>query len=316
LGEVMGFMADYPRVQAEHRNGLQVLRVLGELDSIAASAFAERASQSIRDTHGPVRVDLSGLTVIDELGGLALATILEAIAPERLVSVDFVQPQVHQVLQTLGLHLESMPGRDGTGPEYETPKLVNRVREARLHAGEARLEASRILVLVSKTTVRVTSTRQRTARAREQRRRLVDGGRVGRERDIRPRAVPITFPDNAPADPVVKDRLDSSSATLRRAVAFIDEHADRHLTVADIAAASYVTIRAVQLAFRRHLGMTPMEYLRRVRLDRAHQDLVAADPARESVTAVAYRWGFASASRFTAYYRGAYGVLPSRTLRS
>ena len=83
----------------------------------------------------------------------------------------------------------------------------------------------------------------------------------------------------------------------------------------DIAAAAHVTIRALQLSFRRHLGCTPTVYLRRVRLEHAHRDLIAADPQRETVTAVAYRWGFASHSRFTAHYRDAYGVLPSDTLR-
>ena len=71
----------------------------------------------------------------------------------------------------------------------------------------------------------------------------------------------------------------------------------------------------MQLAFRRHLDTTPLGYLRRVRLDYAHRQLAAADPRYESVTAVAYRWGFSS-SRFAAYYRQAYGVLPSQTLRN
>jgi AraC-like DNA-binding protein len=102
--------------------------------------------------------------------------------------------------------------------------------------------------------------------------------------------------------------------SLRRATAFIEANPDRDITVADVAAAAHVTIRAVQLAFRRHLDTTPMAYLRQVRLDHAHRQLQAANPGRESVTAVAYRWGFASPSRFTAYYRQAYGVLPSRTL--
>jgi AraC-like DNA-binding protein len=58
-----------------------------------------------------------------------------------------------------------------------------------------------------------------------------------------------------------------------------------------------------------------MNYLRRVRLEGAHRDLQKASPGPESVTAIAYRWGFSSPSRFAAYYRGAYGVLPSHTLR-
>lgn len=125
-----------------------------------------------------------------------------------------------------------------------------------------------------------------------------------------------TFPNTAVTDATATDRHDAHPATVRRAVAFIDEHAHEDLAIADIAAAAHVTIRAVQLAFRRHLGTTPMAYLRQVRLAHAHRDLTRTDPAHESVTAVAYRWGFPSPSRFTEQYRQAYGVLPSATLRS
>lgn len=124
-----------------------------------------------------------------------------------------------------------------------------------------------------------------------------------------------TFPNDALTDPTATDRRDGSSVTLRRATEYIDGHAAEDVTVADIAAAASVTIRAVQLAFRRHLDTTPTEYLRRVRLDLAHRQLIAADPRDESVTAVAYRWGFSSPGRFSAAYRKVYGVLPSRSLR-
>ena len=122
------------------------------------------------------------------------------------------------------------------------------------------------------------------------------------------------FPNNALTEPTSEDERDSSPATLRRAVAFIDEHAHQDITVADVATAAHLTIRAVQLAFRRHLDTTPTRYLRRVRLDHAHRQLLSADPERDSVTAVAYEWGFTSSSRFAAYYRTAYGVSPSTTL--
>lgn len=120
----------------------------------------------------------------------------------------------------------------------------------------------------------------------------------------------------ADGEPTIEDRHDAHPDTLRRAVAFIDEHAHRDITVADIAAAAFVTIRAIQLAFRRHLDTTPAGYLRRIRLDQAHRQLQAADPDRDSVTAVAYRWGFSSPSRFASYYRRVFGVQPSHTLRS
>jgi AraC-like DNA-binding protein len=128
-------------------------------------------------------------------------------------------------------------------------------------------------------------------------------------------ALLAAFPNNAVTDPTIEDRHDAHPAALRRAAAFIEENAHRAITIADIASAASVTARAVQLAFRRHLDTTPLAYLRRVRLERAHRDLRAADPARGTVTTVAYRWGYPSASRFAAEYRAAYGVLPSRTLR-
>jgi len=106
-----------------------------------------------------------------------------------------------------------------------------------------------------------------------------------------------------------------STATLRRAMAFIEEFAGHDIGAADIAAGAHVTLRAVQHAFQRHLGTTPTAYLRQVRLDRARQELRAASPAHATVTEIASRWGFPSPSRFTAHYRAAYGELPRDTLR-
>jgi transcriptional regulator GlxA family with amidase domain len=58
-----------------------------------------------------------------------------------------------------------------------------------------------------------------------------------------------------------------------------------------------------------------LEYLRRVRLDRAHRDLEAADPSVDTVTAIAGRWGFTHPGRFSSIYKQAFGRSPSVTLR-
>ena len=89
------------------------------------------------------------------------------------------------------------------------------------------------------------------------------------------------FPNTAHAPAPPRDRRDATNATVRRATAFIDEHAGRDITVADIAAAACVTVRAVQMAFRRGLDTTPTAYLRTVRLARAHRELVDAGLARK-----------------------------------
>jgi AraC-like DNA-binding protein len=126
-----------------------------------------------------------------------------------------------------------------------------------------------------------------------------------------------TFPNTAIIDPSAQDRRDATGTTMRRAIAFIEGHPHADISVADIAVASNVSIRAVQSAFRRQLDTTPMAYLRTVRLDRAHHDLLATDPTSgDTVTSIAARWGFYSSSRFAALYRHTYGVTPRDTLRN
>ncbi|MEU1389321.1 MULTISPECIES: helix-turn-helix transcriptional regulator [unclassified Nonomuraea] len=102
---------------------------------------------------------------------------------------------------------------------------------------------------------------------------------------------------------------------LRRATAFIDDHADLPIGIDEIATAARVSARALQYAFRRHLGTTPLGYLRQARLARAHAELKAGGPAT-TVTAVAARWGFFHPGRFAQLYRAAFGCSPGDTLRS
>jgi AraC-like DNA-binding protein len=127
----------------------------------------------------------------------------------------------------------------------------------------------------------------------------------------------VTFPNTWVAESHHQDTVDATPTTLSRAVAFIEANAHLDIGVLDIARASYVTVRAVQLAFRRELNTTPTTYLRRVRLERAHEQLVAASPDDgTTVTEVGVRWGYPDPSQFAAHYRQTYGHLPSQTLRS
>lgn len=104
---------------------------------------------------------------------------------------------------------------------------------------------------------------------------------------------------------------------VRRAAAYIEAHAATPITLTDIATAAGVGPRALQYAFARHLGTTPLTHLRRVRLENAHRELQAADPATgATVATIAASWGFGKPGRFAAEYRARYGRSPSRTLRT
>ncbi|MGD9620332.1 MAG: helix-turn-helix transcriptional regulator [Mycolicibacterium sp.] len=103
---------------------------------------------------------------------------------------------------------------------------------------------------------------------------------------------------------------------LQEALDFIHANSRYDITIQDVAAAAGVTPRAIQYAFREHLDTTPLEYLRRCRLERAHRELLAADPARDTVTAIAGRCGFSHPGRFSSEYKKTFGTEPSNTLRS
>jgi methylphosphotriester-DNA--protein-cysteine methyltransferase len=63
------------------------------------------------------------------------------------------------------------------------------------------------------------------------------------------------------------------------------------LTSSTLAKECHVSVRTLQAGFQRHLGMSPMAYVRVVRLRHAHRDLRSADPTHHTVAAIAHRWG-------------------------
>lgn len=105
-------------------------------------------------------------------------------------------------------------------------------------------------------------------------------------------------------------------AAVRAATDLIEASPHLPWTTSTLASHCHVGARVLQKGFQQHLGVSPMAYLRGVRLRRAREDLRAADPASTTVTAIAHRWGFTHLSRFAAAYRDTYGELPARTLRS
>ncbi len=104
-------------------------------------------------------------------------------------------------------------------------------------------------------------------------------------------------------------------ARYRRAYRFLIENlGDRQLSINQVAATVDVTVRALQMAFRLHLGMTPAELIRRRRMEAIRTELLNAS-GRETILDVAARWGLGSRSTLTQNYRQRFGEAPSTTLR-
>ncbi|MFI1409281.1 AraC family transcriptional regulator [Streptomyces sp. NPDC020707] len=106
----------------------------------------------------------------------------------------------------------------------------------------------------------------------------------------------------------------SRPAPVKRAIDAMEAHPEHPFTVSALAEISGVGIRQLQEGFRQHAGMPPMDYLRRIRLARVHEELRRKEPGQVTVTDVAHRWGFTHRGRFAGAYRRRYGVTPSATL--
>ena len=104
--------------------------------------------------------------------------------------------------------------------------------------------------------------------------------------------------DHSHRNALTRDEQLAAPRTIRIAVEIIEEEAHLPLTVASIAARSHVSVRSLQQGFRRHMGTSPIAYLREVRLRQAHQSLLESDPSTTSVASVAYHWGFTNLGRF------------------
>ncbi|MBM4201293.1 MAG: helix-turn-helix domain-containing protein, partial [Gammaproteobacteria bacterium] len=97
--------------------------------------------------------------------------------------------------------------------------------------------------------------------------------------------------------------------------AHIRDHYSEPLTLPDLCELSGLKARALQYAFQEKHALTPMAFLKIVRLNRARDLLRAADPRNASVTATAMQVGFWHLSQFACDYRWLFHELPNETLR-
>lgn len=115
---------------------------------------------------------------------------------------------------------------------------------------------------------------------------------------------------------LVADHAPAPPRAVRIAADALRERPGDPWRVAALARLAGTSVRQLHAGFQRHLGTSPMAFLRDVRLARAHAELTDAEPGTCAVADVAYRWGFAHPGRFATDYRRAYGRPPSETLRT
>ncbi len=103
------------------------------------------------------------------------------------------------------------------------------------------------------------------------------------------------------------DILAIDDDTVVRALRFIQARAFQDIVVKDILHEVPVSRRSLEIQFRRYLGRSPAEEIRRVRLDKGRELLARTDM---SIGEIASACGFANGTRFGVAFRKRFGKTP------
>ena len=107
---------------------------------------------------------------------------------------------------------------------------------------------------------------------------------------------------------------DISPRHVRRAREIIHQSLEETISISGLSAQVGVSVRSLQNGFKHFLGVTPLEYVRRHRLERLHSALLENN-GEANVTELMLECGIVNFGRYAQYYRQQYGCLPSETLR-
>ena len=118
----------------------------------------------------------------------------------------------------------------------------------------------------------------------------------------------------------VEPELAASLQRRRRVVAlardYIHDHRSEAITVPELCEQVHVSRRTLQYCFEDVLGMSPMLYLRMMRLNGVRRQLNDGASGEVAIGDVADAWGLSNFSQFSSDYRKLFGLCPSATLKA
>ncbi|MCY1369770.1 HTH-type transcriptional regulator CdhR [compost metagenome] len=96
------------------------------------------------------------------------------------------------------------------------------------------------------------------------------------------------------------------------AIAFMENHFEKILSIEDIAARCNLSQRQLERLWHQHFGMTPQKFYLELRLSEARRLL---RESTQSIASIAYSCGFVSASHLGSAYRKVWGCTPGEERR-
>ena len=94
---------------------------------------------------------------------------------------------------------------------------------------------------------------------------------------------------------------------IRPAINYIDANYDKPITLADIAKASHLSVSRLAHLFKEQMGITIIDYLTSVRIERARQLLLATE---QSCTEICFQVGYNNQSYFSRTFKELVGMSP------
>ena len=110
--------------------------------------------------------------------------------------------------------------------------------------------------------------------------------------------------------PILQDKTGSANGTddkIKRMMVHIHEHYSEKISIPELAEVAFLSERECYRAFRNHLHMTPVEYIKSYRIQRARQML--AD-TQTPITEIGYACGLGNPSYFGRIFRELTGYTP------
>jgi len=94
---------------------------------------------------------------------------------------------------------------------------------------------------------------------------------------------------------------------IRPAINYIDANYDKPVNLAEIARASHLSVSRLAHIFKEQMGITIIDYLTSVRMERAKQLLLATD---QNCTEICFQVGYNNQSYFTRTFKALVGMTP------
>jgi two-component system response regulator YesN len=94
---------------------------------------------------------------------------------------------------------------------------------------------------------------------------------------------------------------------IRPAINYIDANYDKPIALAEIARASHLSVSRLAHVFKEQMGVTLIDYVTGVRIERAKELLLGTD---QSCTEICFEVGYSNQSYFTRTFKTCVGMTP------